>query len=203
MSDAEPASGGRLPRLPFSRREAEAIRQVSPKGEVSVALDFRASREVAASPDLSQYRIVHFASHALLDSENPELSGIVLSLVDERGDPKDGFLRLHDIYNLNLPADLVVLSGCQTALGKQVKGEGLVGLIRGFMYAGAARVVASLWNVDDAATAELMSRFYRNMFLRGLRPAAALHSAQMEMAAQKRWRDPYYWASFQLQGEWK
>ena len=104
---------------------------------------------------------MHFATHGLLDSEHPDLSGLVLSLVDEKGTPQDGFLRLHEIYNLRLPVDLVVLSACQTALGREIRGEGLVGLTRGFMYAGAARVVASLWQVDDESTAELMKRFYR------------------------------------------
>ena len=107
------------------------------------------------------------------------------------------------MYNLTLPADLVVLSACETGLGKQIAGEGLVGLTRGFMYAGASRVVASLWKVDDVATAELMGRFYRGMLKEGLRPAAALRQAQMEMQAQKRWADPYYWAAFTIQGEWK
>jgi CHAT domain-containing protein len=131
------------------------------------------------------------------------LSGVVLSLVDEHGQPQDGFLRLHEIYNLSLGADLVVLSACQTALGKEIKGEGLVSLTRGFMYAGAPRVVASLWKVDDEATAELMKRFYRGMLKEGLRPAAALRAAQMAMRQQKRWRSPRFWAGFILQGEWQ
>jgi len=193
----------RIPRLPFSRREAQSISAVTPHGTALQALDFRASRAMAMSPELARYRIVHFATHGLLNSETPALSGMVLSLVDERGTPQDGFLRLHEIYNLDLPAELVVLSACQTALGKEVKGEGLIGLTRGFMYAGAARVVASLWKVDDVATAELMSRFYRGMLTEGLRPAAALRTAQLEMWKQKRWQNPYFWAAFQLQGEWR
>jgi CHAT domain-containing protein len=124
-------------------------------------------------------------------------------LIDEQGKPQNGFLRLHDIYNLNLPADLVVLSACSTGLGKEVRGEGLVGIVRGFMYAGAARVVASLWKVDDEATAELMKRFYQQMLQDGKTAAAALRAAQIGMSEQKRWRSPYYWAAFVLQGEWK
>src|SRR6185503_1848503 len=155
------------------------------------------------SDQLSQYRIIHFATHGLLNSEHPELSGLVFSLVDRQGKPQNGFLRLHEVYNLNLPAELVVLSACQTGLGKDVKGEGLVGLTRGFMYAGAARVMASLWQVDDLATAELMKLFYANMLGDGMRPAAALRDAQVEMWKQKQWRAPYYWAGFTLQGEWK
>jgi CHAT domain-containing protein len=105
-------------------------------------------------------------------------------------------LRLHEIFNPRLPAELVVLSACQTALGKEVKGEGLVGLTRGFMYAGAARVVASLWQVEDAATAELMKRFYRRMLKYGMRPAAALRASQIEMWKKPQWRSPFYWGGF-------
>ena len=139
-------------------------------------MDFHASRATATNSDLAQYRIVHFATHGVIDSRTPALSGIVLSLVDQQGKPQDGFLRLWDIYNLHLPADLVVLSACQTALGKEIRGEGLVGLTRGFMYAGAARVMASLWQVDDVATAELMSQFYQRVLKESLPPATALRS---------------------------
>src|ERR1039457_5332330 len=118
-------------------------------GKGMEVLDFQASREAAQSQDLGQYRIVHFATHGLLDNEHPELSGLVLSLVDQQGKPQDGFLDLQDVYNLNFAADLVVLSSCETGLGKEIDGEGLVGLTRGFMYAGAQRVIASLWKVDD------------------------------------------------------
>lgn len=167
------------------------------------ALDFEASRKTATDLELGKYRYVHFATHGLADSEHPELSTIVLSMVDENGAPQNGFLRAYEIYNLRLPADLVVLSACQTGLGKQIRGEGLVSLARGFMYAGAARVVVSLWNVDDVSTAELMSRFYRGILKDGLAPAAALRVAQIELWRQQRWQLPYYWAPFVLQGEWR
>ena len=167
------------------------------------AVDFKANRPTATSSELTQYRIIHFATHGLLNSQHPELSGVILSLVDEHGAPQDGFLRLNDVYNLNLPAELVVLSACNTGLGKEVRGEGLVGLTRGFMYAGSARVAASMWRVDDAATAELMRLFYTGMLKDGRPPAAALRAAQIEMFRQKRWQSPYYWAAFVLQGEWK
>ena len=191
-----------FPRLLSSRQEAEAIIAAACRCRMS-ATDFEASRATATSPELGQYRIVHFATHGVLNSEHPALSGLVLSLVDEQGKPQDGFLRLHDIYNLNLPVDLVVLSACNTGLGKEVRGEGLVGIVRGFMYAGAARVVASLWKVDDEATAELMKRFYQQMLQGDMTAAAALRAAQVEMWQQKRWHSPYYWAAFVLQGEWK
>jgi CHAT domain-containing protein len=196
-------AGVRIPRLPGTRREASAIVAFIPEADRKQALDFDASRAAATSAELSQFRIIHFATHGLLNSTHPELSGIVLSLVDQQGRPQDGFLRLHEIYNLKLPAELVVLSACQTGLGKEIRGEGLVGLTRGFMYAGAPRVVASLWKVDDRATAELMNHFYRGMVKDGLRPAAALRAAQLAMWNQKRWSEPYYWAAFVLQGEWK
>jgi len=192
-----------IPRLVFSRREADAITAAAQAGTVRRALDFNANRAFATSAALGGYRIVHFATHGLLNSEVPELSGIVLSLVNEKGKPQDGFLRLHEIYNLNFHADLVVLSACQTALGNQITGEGVIGLSRGFLYAGAARVMASLWTVDDRATAELMGRFYRKLLSEHMTPAAALRAAQLEMQQIPRWSSPYYWAAFELQGEWK
>ncbi len=193
--------------LPGSRLEADAIAaQVGPEQSFK-ALDFAASRATVTSAAMGRYQILHFATHGFLNDRTPELSGLVLSLYDEGGVPQDGFLRLHDIYNLELNADLVVLSACRTALGKQIPGEGLIGLTRGFMYAGARRVVASLWRVDDDATAELMERFYRAMLADGLPPAAALRAAQIEMlrgeATREEWRQPFYWAAFVLQGEWR
>jgi CHAT domain-containing protein len=190
-------------RLPFSREEAEAIFAIAPKNSSLKALDFDASRAAITNTDLSHYRILHFATHGILNTEQPDLSGLLLSLVDGTGQPQNGFLRLHEIYNLKLNADLVVLSACQTALGKEVRGEGLIGLTRGFMYAGAPRVVASLWQVDDLATAELMKRFYKGVLEEGLPAGAALRAAQLEIGKRKRWQSPYYWAAFTLQGEWK
>jgi CHAT domain-containing protein/Tfp pilus assembly protein PilF len=197
------AEGG-FGRLLSTRREAAAISALVPERERMQALDFEASRATALKPELGEYRIVHFATHGMLNNTHPELSGMVLSLVDKEGRPQDGFLRLQDIYNLKLSAELVVLSACQTGLGKDIKGEGLIGLARGFMYAGAPRIVTSLWKVDDRATSELMKRFYQGMLgPEALRPAAALRQAQLTIWKQKQWREPYYWAAFVLQGEWK
>jgi CHAT domain-containing protein len=197
------AEGG-FGRLLSTRREATAILALVPEHERMQALDFEASRTTALRPELGEYRIVHFATHGMLNNVHPELSGIVLSLVDKEGHQQDGFLRLQDIYNLKLPAELLVLSACQTGLGKEIKGEGLIGLARGFMYAGAPRIVASLWKVDDRATSELMKRFYQGMLgPEALSPAGALRQAQMSIWKQKQWREPYYWAAFVLQGEWK
>ncbi len=195
--------GFALRRLQASGDEARAIIAVAPAGDTLCALGLDATLERANSGELSQYRIIHFATHGLVNNKHPELSAIALSLLNKNGDPQPGFLRLHDIYNLDLAADLVVLSACDTGLGKDIRGEGLVGLTRGFMYAGAARVVASLWKVDDEATAELMSRFYQKLLKEQMRPATALRAAQIEMLKDKRWGSPFYWSAFILQGEWK
>jgi CHAT domain-containing protein/Tfp pilus assembly protein PilF len=201
--DAGVTRAGVFPRLFFSRHEADAIYSTARQGDAAELLDFNASKDAAMSSQLKDYRIVHYATHGLLNSEHPELSGLVFSLVDRQGKPQDGFLRLIDIYNLELNADLVVLSACQTALGKQIAEEGLVGLTRGFMHAGAPRVIASLWKVDDEATAELMKKFYEGILKNGQTPAQSLRSSQIWMSRQKRWQQPYYWAGFILQGEWK
>jgi CHAT domain-containing protein len=194
---------GRLGRLPFSRREAEAIAGLAPRGQVRVATGFEANREAVVDPRLADERIVHFATHAVLNTRRAELSGVVLSLYHPDGRRRDGFLRTHDVYDLRLQADLVVLSGCQTGLGKQLEGEGLVGLTRGFLFAGARAVVASLWPVDDESTAELMARFYRGLLKEGRPPAAALRAAQLEMSGTHRWSAPFHWAGFVVQGDWR
>lgn len=199
---AAPAGAPAFQRLPATRREAEVIAALRPAGRVRLALDFAASREAVLSGDLAGWRVVHFATHGVLDLERPALSGLVLSGVDAAGRPRDGFLSLGDVYSLRLGADLVVLSGCETALGREVRGEGLLGLTRGFMYAGAPRVLATLWPVRDRATSELMSRFYRALLEEGMPPAAALRSAQLSLRADRRWRAPYFWAAFTLQGDW-
>jgi len=196
--------GSRIPRLPFSRREAAAILSAASGLPTTQALDFLASRETAVNEQLARNRIIHFATHGLLNNEHPERSGLILSLVDEQGRPRDGFLRLADVYRLRLPAELVVLSACQTALGKNLRGEGVVSLARGFLHAGAARVVASLWKVDDRASAELMKHFYQAMLRSpGLPAAAALRKSQLELLRQPRWQAPYYWAAFVQYGEWR
>jgi CHAT domain-containing protein/tetratricopeptide (TPR) repeat protein len=200
-----PAPSGPPPfeRLPASRREAEAIAVLagSPGGTM-MALDFAAARSAVLGDRLAPFQVVHFATHGVLDAEHPALSGLALSTVDREGRPQEGFLDLRDIYGLRLGADLVVLSGCRTALGREVKGEGLMGLARGFLSAGAPRVVASLWPVEDRATAALMTRFYRALWQEGLPPAAALRAAQLAVRGERRWRDPYFWAGFVLEGAW-
>ena len=192
-----------LRRLPATRREAEAIAALVPPSERLLALGFDAHRERVLSGELAAYRYVHFATHGLLNARHPELSGIVLSRLDADGAPRNGFLSMDDVYGLELAAELVVLSGCQTALGREVRGEGLLGLSRGFMAAGVPRVVASLWPVRDDSTAELMRRFYRGMLSDGQTPAAALAAAQRSVHRERRWADPYFWAAFVLVGDWR
>jgi CHAT domain-containing protein/Tfp pilus assembly protein PilF len=192
----------RIERLPFTRREAEEILSLVPKDQSLKALDFDANKSMATNPQLGHYRFVHFATHGVLDTNHPELSGIVLSLYDRQTRELDGFLRVHDIFNLKLPVELVVVSGCRTGLGKQIKGEGLIGFTRGFMYAGTERVIVSLWDVSDEASAKLMVRFYKGMLGKErLSPAAALRAAQIALWKEERWHAPYYWAAFVLQGE--
>ncbi|MEA2562667.1 MAG: hypothetical protein QOH06_4171 [Acidobacteriota bacterium] len=184
----------KLGRLPFSREEAEALLALVPPAERLGALGLEASRETVLSGRLSRYRLVHFATHGIVDTDHPELSGLLLS---------QGFLRAHEIYRLSLPADLVVLSACRTALGREMRGEGLVGLTRGFFHAGARSVLVSLWEVEDRATAELMRRFYREMLKEGRPPAAALRAAQASLRREPGWEAPYFWAGFILQGDWQ
>lgn len=193
---------GALVRLLHASEEADAISNIAPWGTTMVAKGFAASRETAMSSDVGQYQIVHFATHGFLNSEHPELSGLVFTTADRNGVKTNGLMPLHDIYSLELSAELTVLSACQTALGKEIKGEGLVGLAHGFMAAGSKSVVASLWKVDDRATAVLMADFYESMLQKGLPPAAALRAAKLKMMRDKQWSAPYYWAGFELQGEY-
>lgn len=191
-----------LARLPYTRHEADAILALAPATGRKAALGFDANRATAMSDDLSKFRIIHFATHSYLDSLHPELSAIALSMLDRQGKPQEGYLRAHEVFNLRLEAELVVLSGCRTGLGKEVKGEGLYGMTRGFMYAGAKRVVVSLWDVQDQATARLMTDFYRGLLgPKRSHTAAALRAAQIAIWREPRWQAPYYWAGFVLQGE--
>ncbi len=192
-----------LPPLAFSRQEVDDVTAINRAGESFKALRFDATLETLKNTDLSQFRVLHLSTHGLFNSKRPEHSGVVLSTFDRQGNPLDGFLGLGDVYNLRAPVDLVVLSACRTGLGKDVRGEGLMSLTRGFMYAGASSVAASLWKVDDAATANLMKDFYDMMLREGKPPAAALRAAQRAMRQQKTWHDPFYWAAFTLHGEYR
>lgn len=199
---------GRIVRLAFAGREAtEILKLVSPEEQLE-ATGFDANLALITNgTGLSTYKIIHFATHGWLNPDHPELSGILLSMVDEQGRPRNGVLQMHQIFDLRLPAELVVISACETAIGKKIRGEGLNGLSRGFMYAGARRVIASLWKVNDGSTSELMNYFYGGLKLRDgvnftqTRPAAALRAAQLKMMEKPLWRHPYYWAAFIIQGD--
>ena len=194
---------GGATRLLHASEEADAILATTPRGTGIVARGFDANRETAMSQLVGQHKIVHFATHGFFNSEHPELSGMILTMVNPDGSKANGFMPLHDIYHLNLSSDLVVLSACDTALGKDIKGEGIVGLTHGFLSAGSKSVVASLWKVDDRATAVLMTEFYKSMLEDGLPPAAALRFAKQKIQQEKAWSAPYFWAGFVLQGEYK
>ena len=189
-------------RLFYAKHELDRLREVA--GETALVVsDYAATREKFLSTDLTQYAILHVATHGLFDPERPEVSGLLLTNVSPEEKQLNGFIGLQDIYELRAPVLLVVLSACQTALGKDVRGEGLLGVTRGFMYAGASGVVASLWQVDDEATAELMKLFYSNMLQNGMTPGEALRAAQNSIRQQPHWSAPYYWAGFTLQGEYR
>jgi CHAT domain-containing protein len=162
-------------------------------------LERRASEASLKSSRLDDYRYVHFATHGLVNEPKPKLSGLMLAPVDSP--QEDDILYLGEIYNLSLNADLVVLSACETGVGKLVKGEGLIGLTRGFLYAGAANLLVSLWQVNDASTANLMIDFYQNL-LAGKSKAAALREAKLRLLEQQtKYAKPYHWAPFVLIGK--
>jgi CHAT domain-containing protein/tetratricopeptide (TPR) repeat protein len=190
----------RIPRLRASRDEALAVHSLDQNA--FVAEDFLASRETVLHHDLGIYRVIHFATHGILDEKHPERSGLILSLVGKTGEPQDGFLRLSDIYGLKLSADLVVLSSCDSGLGKDLSSEGIIGLPRAFLRAGAKSVIATLWKVDDEATAKLMTHFYARL-RRGEGPASALRNAQLQLSRDEQWSHPYYWAAFVYQGDYR
>ena len=171
--------------------------------ESLIASGFAASRETLEHTDLSKYAILHLATHAYLDPKRPEYSGFLLSTVGPNGNFQNGYVTVQNVYALRAPVSLVVLSACRTGLGKDIRGEGLISLTRAFMYAGASSIAASLWNVNDEATAELMKQFYTRMLQDGMSPAAALRAAQNSIRQQPLWRSPHYWAAFTLHGEYQ
>jgi len=194
-----------IPRLPASRDEAKAIVGIFRSDDplaVRLALDFDASRERLLREGLAQFRLIHFATHGVADARHPEMSGLILSLVNAKGAKQDGYLRIGDIYKLKLAADLIVLSSCDSALGKDLESEGILGLPRAFLYAGAKSVIASSWKVSDEATAKLMTALYARI-RNGENSGSALRGAQLEMLRDERWSKPYYWAAFAVQGEYR
>ncbi len=189
------------PGLPFAGQEAEMIAALIPEAMLRLGTD--AGKNPILAGSLTPYRLIHFATHGLLHSQRYELSALVLAGVDENGVASDKFLRAQEIAGLDLNADLVVLSACESGLGEEVRGEGLVGLPRAFLQAGAASVLVSLWRIDDEATMALMRYFYRSLILENASPVEALQTAQRAMSESDSWRDPYYWAGFRLIGDWR
>jgi CHAT domain-containing protein len=188
-----------LQRLPATAVEArDLIALVNRPSETLALIGADASRERVASASLDEYRIVHFATHALADSQDPALATLALSQWDSAGKPLDGALRLYDIAQLRLNADLVVLSACDTALGREIAGEGPIGLSQAFLRSGARSVLATLWQVPDTSTAALMREFYRQLLTNKRNASVALQLAQDYIRKQPRWSDPFYWAGFQL-----
>ena len=210
LKDTEPDARRSLPRLNldtfgrlyFSGEEARHIASEAGPKNAKLYYGFAARREVLFLPEAKNYRIHHLATHLILDDRHPDLSRIVFSLLDTRQRPIDGFLRLHEIYNLDLPSDLVVLSACKSGLGFPLNGEGMIGFTRGMLLAGAKSVLASIWSVNDEATAELMKNFYHQLLQNHKPPVQALRLSQLKMMQQARWRNPYFWAGFSLYGDW-
>ena len=199
------AGGVTLARLAGTREEAQQIAGLAKTTgtKADVWLDLDANEANVESRDLRQYRVVHFATHGLLNAERPQFTGVVLSLVGNKGS-EDGFLRTDEIFNLKLSSPLVMLSACETGLGKEKKGEGVIGLTRAFMYAGAPTVGVSLWSVADKSTADLMTDFYRNLFAKeGTAPATAMRAARQKMIGGGKYSAPFYWAPFVLVGDWQ
>ena len=191
-----------FPRLPHAQEEAEAIVALHASRDTWLASGFAADRSALLATDWSRYAIAHFATHAVIDLRHPELSGVVLSLFDANGRSVDGFLRANDIYGMRMPVDLVVLSVCDSTRETGRGAEGIFGLSRAFFYAGARRLLVSFWTVDDRASAQLMPSFHRHLAA-GEQATDALRAAQAELRADARFRDPYYWAGYAIQGDWR
>lgn len=196
-----PAVGGDTPaRLPYARDEVLAISRLFPSSATHLYLGAEAREETIKSIALSDYRYVHLASHGIFDEARPERSGILFSR--PAGSSEDGVLDVAEIARLRLNADLVTLSACSTGLGNLMTGEGVLGLTRAMFYAGVRNVAVSLWNVNDSATAALMTSLYRHL-QRGLPPGEALRQAKLEFirGSQTLWQHPYFWGAFVIQGE--
>lgn len=202
------ANDGRfnLQRLPYSQTEIDGIAQLFAQEDREIFFGAEASEENVKAPErLSRYRMVHFSTHGYVNETRPRFSGLVLSLPQDRSltaansQWEDGLLSAYEILNLKLKADLVVLSACETGLGKEVKGEGLMSLTRAFMYAGTPSVVVSLWNVNDESAADIMIRFYRNLKIGGMNKSEALRRAKLETISDNGF--PFFWAPFVLVGK--
>lgn len=206
-AEATKMQGLPLTRLAGTRSEAEQIVKLAKTsgGQADMWLDLDASEDNLEARDVTKYRVLHIATHGLLNAERPQFTGLVLSLVGNKSE--DGFLRTDEVFNLRLGSPLVILSACETGLGKEKRGEGVMGLTRAFIYAGAPTVGVSLWSVADKSTADLMTDFYGRLLVKGtpspVTPSAAMREAQLAMIAGKKYSAPFYWAPFILIGDWR
>ena len=193
-----------LARLNGTRTEADQISKLAKAsgGQADVWLDLDANEDNLGARDISKYRVIHVATHGLLNAERPQFTGVVLSLVGNK--THDGFVRTDEVFNLHLCSPLVMLSACETGLGKEKRGEGVMGLTRAFMYAGAPTVGVSLWSVADKSTADLMTDFYKRLLTsgEGTTSSSALRNAQLAMISGKKYSAPFFWAPFVLVGDW-
>ncbi len=194
--------GLRFSRVVGTQKEESAINETFP-GSTETINGLKATKEAIISSNLLKYYMMHFGTHSIADNIQPEFSTIVLSLVDNDGKPIDGFLTFADILKLKLSAKLIVLSSCETAVGKIQRGEGSASLSRAFFYAGAKSAISTLWSVNDASTGTLMAKFYKNMKITKGNASSSLKSAQLEMLKNTKYSSPYYWAAFQIEGDWK
>ena len=209
--DAEDGSGrdapirniDSLPRLPSTRDESQLILNTFGSRNSSELFGFAANRVRFLASEAANYKVLHFATHGILNESEPELSGIVLSRYDEQGKKIDGFVRLHDIYGLKLSSDLAVLSACDTAKGEEIKGEGLMSLTNAFLQVGVRSVISSHWKVDDYASQKLMSSFYRILAKEKVAPSEALRKAQIEMLQDPNYKSPFYWSAFTSHGDFQ
>ncbi len=191
-------AGPALPRLTGTAQEAAGIEEAVGPGKVSLFLGASASVETILNPAMRDYRILHLATHGVLDASAPGLSGLVLSLVAPDGRAVPGFLKIHDIASLRLGSQLVVLSSCDSGAGDRLGGESVSGLAHAFLQAGARQVVSTLWSVDDDTSKQLMVDFYGEMYEQGADPAEALRRSQLKMMQRPRRSAPYYWAGFEI-----
>lgn len=193
-----------LARLNGTRLEADQISKLAKAsgGQADVWLDLDANEDNVVTRDVSKYRVIHVATHGLLNAERPQFTGVVLSLVGNK--THDGFVRTDEVFNLRLGSPLVMLSACETGLGKEKRGEGIMGLTRAFMYAGAPTVGVSLWSVADKSTADLMTDFYKRLLTVGdtTTSSSALRGAQLALISGKKYSAPFFWAPFVLVGDW-
>ena len=188
-----------MPRLPYTSEEVESIKRIfEKKGKKAVLyLREKATEKNAKSPTMNRFGYIHFGCHGVAGDE---FQSLVLSQ-DIPGEKEDGFFSFDEIMNCDYNAKLVVLSACKTNLGKEMKGEGVIGLTRAVMYAGTPAVIASLWKVKDSATKDLMVRFYKNLLEKNLDKCEALRQAKLELLNTQKYKSPIFWSAFIMYGE--